>query len=752
MARSLYVIPGDGNCMFNAVLLAASNIITAHPSEEISSIGNQLDLRLKIRESYLSDQGGNASYIKEAIKDSIKTGLLSGYSSLMPIMGEIRARYLAMQSTDKVGAEQYLNDSVGSSYTNEIGDESNLVADYFRLIGVAENAIWGSGLELQLLSKLLDVKIQIEGYQYPIDSDSSSGAPTITIQYTGGNHYNAYAENPDETILATTGANALEESRDRAAAMGGAGGFETSAHKAEPVMKLLRLPLDKFYMALNIIYANKAQDLSGADIVLPNSAITDIEIENAIKKMVALGVIQRQDQITEGLGRGVSESSTGADIIEGIKTDLRSSDGEYIPSAPAINPAISGISDEELPAINPASIGISGEEFPAINPSTIGMDEEEFPVIDTTGLEREVKDLQRKKDIRGAINSLKKALPHFQGSKGSFPDTPPMLNIFECIGLLLQREAKFDEAKQYLIRALNMARRMHDIGITMHSDSNDIRLAEVLWELGDTYKMSADYNKAIKCYVEVIEMRKTLVSGAFDEKIISLLLLKAGMLAEMGHMQEAINCYQDPYINEMRKLRHISDDQAANIYLKIGDLLYQDDKDNARKHYLLSLQLLKNRYKKGAPEMAEIEKRNDRYRVIGEPALPTPVFASVIPVLAPAVPVAAAAQAFAQALEARAPRATITSSLLAESQEIKPYTPKDITSFTERVRPSASAAVSRTPASASVAPTTAPNIDATLAFIEGTTESSARGGSSNRRGGSRRGRGASREGGSRGGK
>jgi hypothetical protein len=197
-----YIIPGDGNCMFNAVLLAASNIIKNHPNPTIRGIKAQADLRKLVQDYYREDPDElKAMTLAQMLIDTIKLDLLVGYSELTTELKELKKNYDAASKKYK---EEVLEDGVSNELINR----------YIEFLtkdgGGIDKRTWGSGSELQALSKILGVKILLHGQPTPIDHTDNPAALSITIKHCGGNHYNAFADNPDPTILHSTKAQLKE--------------------------------------------------------------------------------------------------------------------------------------------------------------------------------------------------------------------------------------------------------------------------------------------------------------------------------------------------------------------------------------------------------------------------------------------------------------------------------------------------------------------------------------------------------------
>ena len=184
-SKKVVQIPGDGNCFFNAVLVAHVNAHNGqYPIIEGQEIRIQEQLRFMVGTYYLQDFQNVKIFLKAALIDVIKIGNFAGLHGLG--LADIRNTYQKTYPED-----QNCIDYQG----NEITDE--LIQQYIN--GIKDGTIWGGGQELGILSRLLKIKIKLSGQRDPYDDSGDVDAREVEIQYVGGNHYNVVVssiENP----------------------------------------------------------------------------------------------------------------------------------------------------------------------------------------------------------------------------------------------------------------------------------------------------------------------------------------------------------------------------------------------------------------------------------------------------------------------------------------------------------------------------------------------------------------------------
>ena len=281
--KILYSIPGDGNCMFNAVLLAAyDKAIVTNPKAEVRIISNQLGLR-KLVQKYYRD---NFEAVKVALKgmliDSIKLDSgkpeddrFNGYSTLRGELNTICNNYNAVvRLEDK---EDNLNAAVTEDLIRGYIDELDKDG------GSVNTRIWGSGFELEILSKLLGVKILLAGQTNPLNFTDNPEAPMIELQYVGGNHYHALStEHLNKEICLSIGVVGSGSTR--------------SLPKAPLQTELNKLTPKQFTCIIAIIFTKREAEKRDE-----NEAITEEEFDYALGHMREAGITGIIDELSDKL-------------------------------------------------------------------------------------------------------------------------------------------------------------------------------------------------------------------------------------------------------------------------------------------------------------------------------------------------------------------------------------------------------------------------------------------------------------------
>ena len=189
MSKSKYNIPGDGNCLFNSVLITYldANGGNYHQTSEGEVITDQSGLRKLVSLYYKEHFEEVKDLLKNMLIDTIQLKNFAGFGKLYQQLNEIYSTYQKKHSANK---EAYLEEAVNEE----------LIEAYIQ--GIEDGSIWGGGSELDILSKLLLIKIKLAGQEHSFNSSGNDDVSEIEIQYTGGNHFNALILNPKNAIVA----------------------------------------------------------------------------------------------------------------------------------------------------------------------------------------------------------------------------------------------------------------------------------------------------------------------------------------------------------------------------------------------------------------------------------------------------------------------------------------------------------------------------------------------------------------------
>jgi len=307
-SKKVVQIPGDGNCFFNAVLVAYVNAHDGqYPIIEGHEIRTQEQLRLVVGTYYLQDFQNVKIFLKAALIDAIKIGNFVGLHGLG--LADIRNTYQRMHPED-----QKCVDYQGDEITDE------LIQQYIN--GIKDGTIWGSGQELGILSRLLKIKIKLSGQRDPYNDSGDVDAQEVEIQYVGGNHYNVVVssiENPAvKELMSSIGAEIKDTSHiilKKQASI-----FES----LDPV---------KFLLVIQIIFNKREAEGKNQHLVISNA-----EVEYAIsflKELKMLNVLNSNAETGKNLVSSNDEDSKNVQTKENLgkkigkqKADTKSDSSE----------------------------------------------------------------------------------------------------------------------------------------------------------------------------------------------------------------------------------------------------------------------------------------------------------------------------------------------------------------------------------------------------------------------------------------
>jgi hypothetical protein len=170
MVRSLYDVVGS-NCLFNSILLAASQYIKSNTNPKINEIRDQQGLRKLIQEYYISHPQASRTYIKEVLRDASTGSDFECLSELGNILKELKAES-KFEITDK------------------------LIDMYIELLSPTDDKVpvCGGRSELIILSELLKINIKFQNFSSAIDFTEESDLPLIELVIVSPNHYKVYVD------------------------------------------------------------------------------------------------------------------------------------------------------------------------------------------------------------------------------------------------------------------------------------------------------------------------------------------------------------------------------------------------------------------------------------------------------------------------------------------------------------------------------------------------------------------------------
>ena len=191
MSKFKYNIPGDGNCLFNSVLITYvdANGGNYYRTSEGEVITDQSGLRKLVSCYYNEHFEEVKGLLKNMLIDTIKLKNFAGFGNLCQQLNEIHITY-QKKNSKKANKEVYLEEAVNEE----------LIEAYIQ--GIEDGSTWGGGSELDILSKLLRIKIKLAGKERSFKSSENDDVSEIEIEYTGGNHFNALIINPKNANVA----------------------------------------------------------------------------------------------------------------------------------------------------------------------------------------------------------------------------------------------------------------------------------------------------------------------------------------------------------------------------------------------------------------------------------------------------------------------------------------------------------------------------------------------------------------------
>jgi hypothetical protein len=169
--------------MFNSILEGLTRIASNTMPLWLRSCSAQT-LRRKVADYIEANTGLYFDEIAGQISQNIRDDELIGYpDELFQEMNSLSIRRKIAYATG-VGIDKAEEDIIKYGHGGAVGT-------YIRLLGL-RSSLWGGPVELGVISKLLEVQIQVhrrDGEIYHINNTENSDAPKIHLDYTG-THYN----------------------------------------------------------------------------------------------------------------------------------------------------------------------------------------------------------------------------------------------------------------------------------------------------------------------------------------------------------------------------------------------------------------------------------------------------------------------------------------------------------------------------------------------------------------------------------
>ncbi len=250
--KTLIQIPGDGNCLFNAILIG---YVGAHngqyPVINGLEIRTQHQLREAVQQHYQTRIDASDETLIECLKgmliDIIKLKNFSGFGkarSLKNKLESIRSNYDSLAEDQDL--EEFLNIEVNQ--------------DLIQLYIDSITSIWGSWQETLILRDLLDTNIRLSGQGIAEENE-------IEVMYIGGNHYNVYVNDIKSS-----------EVSDLISAIGGEQvSKDKSILSKQQVSKISALSDYQLHIFLQIIFNKREAEKRDIDC-----SITDEEVNYAM--------------------------------------------------------------------------------------------------------------------------------------------------------------------------------------------------------------------------------------------------------------------------------------------------------------------------------------------------------------------------------------------------------------------------------------------------------------------------------------
>ena len=257
--KTLIQIPGDGNCLFNAILIGYLNAHDSqYPTINGVEIRTQEQLRKAVQKHYLKILTGNNHELRQELLQGLRNEL-SDAILLNNFQGFYANNDLLVQLQDirnqlDMEPDEGLRAIILLEHINE-----DLISNYV----LSLNAIWGGDQEINILRNILNTKIRLSGHGNPQENE-------IELKYVGGHHYHVYVNDPNNNEVSVL-----------IRAIGGSPILDESLLTEEQLLKTLTLSDYQFHLFLQIIF-NK-REAEQRDI---NASITDEEVNYAIDFLV----------------------------------------------------------------------------------------------------------------------------------------------------------------------------------------------------------------------------------------------------------------------------------------------------------------------------------------------------------------------------------------------------------------------------------------------------------------------------------
>jgi hypothetical protein len=264
--KKLIEIPGDGNCLFNSILLGYIDTNNGqYPVINGVAIRTQQQLRQAIQNYYqnILDGANNESRqeliqtIRNELIGVISQGNFQGFNSNSVLVERLQN----IRKIINAEADEGIRPVTLLEQINE-----DLIKDYI----ISLNAIWGGEPEINALRIILHHNIRLSGHGNPLDNE-------IELMYVGENHYHVYVNHSDNAKVSQF----IEQIKRSQSSR------ERLSFSTKQTSKIEGLSESEFHLLPQIIF-NKRE----AEHIDVNESIGGEEINDAIKILNDLRLVE----------------------------------------------------------------------------------------------------------------------------------------------------------------------------------------------------------------------------------------------------------------------------------------------------------------------------------------------------------------------------------------------------------------------------------------------------------------------------
>jgi hypothetical protein len=177
------IIPGDGNCLFNSILVGYLAARKTLPVLYGAVVRSQQDLRDCLKKYYDDTLANDPEFMastKQMLVDLMEAGSFPGIPKGLPLRKNL----------------EELAPLVRSDEDNLALIPEELIKDY--IDAMQNDGVWGGHNEIAALQELLGIRFC--GFGMALELAPVGEVDLIDISYEGGNHFNIYV-NQQEAIL-----------------------------------------------------------------------------------------------------------------------------------------------------------------------------------------------------------------------------------------------------------------------------------------------------------------------------------------------------------------------------------------------------------------------------------------------------------------------------------------------------------------------------------------------------------------------